>query len=65
MLIGVIEAAIAIAARAMATDTPPTTTGTPAATKLPKTTRSAIAASGSEITSLRRRSPSETTWMSP
>ena len=47
------------------TAAPPTMSGTPAATTEPKTTTSAIAASGREISSLRCRSCSDTVWTSP
>ena len=65
MLIGVTLAIPEIAARATITAAPPTTSGTPAATTEPNTTRSAIAASGSEMISLRWRSDSDTAWTSP
>ena len=65
MLIGVTLARRKTIASATSTAVPPTTSGTPAATTDPKTRSSARAASGSEMTSLRRRSDSETVWMSP
>ncbi len=65
MLIGISEATTKIAASATTTVAPPTARGTPAATSEPKTKISASAASGSEMTSLRRRSDSETDWTSP
>ena len=65
MLIGVNEATTKIAARATRTLDPPTTNGTPAATREPKTSSRASAASGSEMTSLRWRSRSLTSWTSP
>ena len=65
MLIGTVPATRKITASATTTAAPPTTSGTAAATTDPKTIRSAIAASGSEISSLRRRSASDTAWTSP
>ena len=65
MLIGVSDARTKIAASAMTTAAPPTTSGTPAATIEPKTSSSARAAKGSEMSSARWRSRSETAWMSP
>ena len=65
MLIEVSEAAMKIPARATITAAPPTASGTPAATSEPNTRMSARAASGSEISSLRRRSVSVTDWTSP
>ena len=65
MLIGVSAAMTKIAASATTTAAPPTTSGTAAATTDPKTIRSAIAASGRDTISLRRRSDSDTVWTSP
>ena len=65
MLIGVRLAAMKIPARATITAVPPTISGTAAATTDPNTTSRATAASGSETTSLRRRSDSVTAWTSP
>ncbi len=65
MLIGVTDATRKMLASATSTAVPPTMSGTPAATADPNTTSSASAASGSEMTSLRRRSDSETVWTSP
>ena len=65
MLIGMNEATTKIPARATITAEPPTTSGTPAATSEPKTKMSASAASGSDTSSLRCRSASETVWTSP
>ncbi len=65
MLIEVSEAAMKIPASATITAAPPTASGTPAATSEPNTRISASAASGSEISSLRRRSVSVTDWTSP
>ena len=65
MLIGVIEATTKMPASATITAAPPTTSGTPAATTEPKTKMRANAASGSEMSSLRRRSASDTVWTSP
>ena len=65
MLIGVSWATTKMAARATITLDPPTTNGTPAATSEPKTSKSASAASGNEITSLRCKSRSLTCWTSP
>ncbi len=65
MLIGMNEATTKMPASATITVAPPTTSGTPAATTDPKTTMSANAASGSEMSSLRRRSASDTVWTSP
>jgi hypothetical protein len=58
MLIGVAEATRKIPARAVTTAAPPTASGRAAATTDPKTNSRASAASGSEISSLRRRSDS-------
>ena len=65
MLIGVNDATTKIPASATSTDAPPTASGTPAATRLPNTSSSASAASGSEMSSERRRSLSVTSWTSP
>ena len=65
MLIGVTLAMPKIAARATMTAAPPTASGTPAATTEPNTSSRAIAASGSEMSSLRWRSDSDTAWTSP
>ena len=65
MLIGVTLATRKIAASAMSTAAPPTTSGTPAATTDPNTKSRASVASGSEMISLRCRSRSETAWTSP
>ena len=65
MLIGTLAASTAMPPRATRTATPPTTTGTPAAIRLPKTTMSARPASGRPTNSLRWRSASDTDWMSP
>ena len=65
MLIGVRLAMTKMAARATSTEAPPTTSGTPAATREPKTMTRASAASGSEMISLRWRSCSLTVWTSP
>ena len=65
MLIGMTWATRKIAARATMTADPPTTRGTPAATTDPNTTSSARPASGNEMSSLRRRSDSDTDWTSP
>ena len=54
-----------IAASATSTAAPPTTSGTPAATSDPNTRSRARAASGSEMSSLRWRSRSQTAWTSP
>ena len=65
MLIGITDAIRKTPASATRTLAPPTTSGTPAATSDPKTSRSASAASGSEMSSLRWRSCSLTVWTSP
>ena len=65
MLIGVTDATRKMAASATRTAVPPTMSGTPAATTDPNTNSSASAASGREMTSLRRRSASDTVWTSP
>ena len=65
MLIGITDATTKIAASATSTAAPPTASGTPAATSEPNTNTSARAASGSEISSERRRSVSVTAWTSP
>ena len=65
MLIGMTEATRKMPASATMTAAPPTTSGTPAATSDPNTKMSASAASGSEISSLRWRSDSDTVWTSP
>ncbi len=65
MLIGITDATTKMAAKATRTEAPPTTRGTPAATSDPKTRSRAIAASGSEMSSLRCRSRSLTSWTSP
>src|SRR3972149_816966 len=60
MLIGGTEASRKMSASATTTAEPPTTSGTPAATTEPKTSRSASAARGREMSSARRRSLSGT-----
>ena len=65
MLIGITCATRKIPASATSTEAPPTASGTPAATRLPNTSSSASAASGSEMTSERWRSRSVTAWTSP
>jgi hypothetical protein len=64
-LIGVRLASPKMTASATITAAPPMASGTPAATTEPKTKSSAMAASGSETISDRRRSDSDTVWMSP
>ena len=65
MLISVKLATTKIAASDTRTAAPPTARGTPAAITEPNTSRRARPASGRETNSLRRRSSSETVWMSP
>ena len=65
MLMGVAPATRKITARALTTAAPPIASGRAAATTDPNTMRSASAASGSEMISLRRRSDSDTSWTSP
>ena len=65
MLIGISVATRKMPASATRTAAPPTASGTPAATSDPNTRISASAASGSEISSERRRSDSVTAWTSP
>ena len=65
MLIGVADATTNTAASATMTAAPPTASGNAAATTDPNTANRAIAASGSEISSLRWRSDSDTAWTSP
>jgi hypothetical protein len=65
MLIGVMLARTKIRASDVTTAAPPITRGTPAAISEPKTRTSATAASGRLTSSARRRSDSETVWMSP
>ena len=65
MLIGMTDATMKIPASASSTAAPPIASGTPAATTLPNTNSRVRAASGSEISSERRRSDSVTDWTSP